>query len=134
MALMSKTLGLVVASIIVAGASMAGYLLWNQTTQVGEISPCELGEERIEGDRVTAEGTIVFNSFEGGFYGIVGDEEGRYDPVNLGDEYKVEGLRVHFVARILENQGSIHMWGLLVEILEIEESQQQNCLVPFIQP
>lgn len=84
-------------------------------------------EPAIEGT-----GTIVFNSFEGGFYGIIMDEDvqisginlGRnFDPINLPEEFKEEDLRVHVKAR-LSPQISIHQWGYCVKIVEIEELDQ----------
>ena len=68
----------------------------------------------------SASGTVVFNEFEGGFFGIVTEGGDRYDPLNLGDEFKTHGLRIRFEAKLLRDRMSIHMWGKLVEILEAE--------------
>jgi hypothetical protein len=65
-------------------------------------------------------GTIQFNDFEGGFYGIVDDDGEKYDPINLPSEYEEDGIRVSYTIKILEDQASIHQWGLMVEIIEIE--------------
>jgi hypothetical protein len=69
-------------------------------------------------------GTIVFNDFEGGFYGIISDEfhdeENKFDPINLPSEFKVDGLRVKFKAFVTYGQSSYHMWGTIIRILEIE--------------
>ena len=70
-------------------------------------------------------GTIVYNDFEGGFYGIIADEGFGFfrnlDPINLPDELKEEDLRVRFKVRMLYGQVSFHMWGILVKILDIEK-------------
>lgn len=66
-------------------------------------------------------GTVVFLSFEGGFYGIKGDDGRNYDPTNLADEFRKEGLRVRFKAKELKDQASFHMWGHLIEIVEIQK-------------
>lgn len=66
-------------------------------------------------------GTIVFLSFEGGFYGIKGDDGRNYDPTNLADEFRKEGLRVRLRAKELKDQASFHMWGRLIEIVEIQK-------------
>ena len=64
-------------------------------------------------------GTVRYQSLEGGFYGIMGDAGGRYDPVNLPASAQVDGLRVRFVARTLGGV-SVHMWGTMVRIESIE--------------
>ena len=66
-------------------------------------------------------GTIQYNDFEGGFYGIVGDGGENYDPVNLPSDFEEDGLRVKYTLKILENQSSFHMWGIIVEIIKIEK-------------
>ncbi len=69
---------------------------------------------------VDGTGTIVYNDFEGGFYGIIGDEGLKLDPINLPLEFKEDGLRVRFKAILLHNVFSYHMWGKVAIILEIE--------------
>ena len=81
---------------------------------VGFLSGCT--ENIIQGS-----GTIQFNDFEGGFYGIVGDDDNYYDPINLPLEFKEDGIRVKYSLKILENQESIHQWGTMVEIIKIEK-------------
>ena len=66
-------------------------------------------------------GTVQYIDLEGGFYGIVDDDGNKYDPVNLPDEYKEDGLRVKFSGCILKDQVSIHMWGTLIELTDIQE-------------
>ena len=73
-------------------------------------------EKYVEGT-----GTIQYNDFEGGFYGIVGDDGKYYDTINLPIEYEEDGLRVKYTLKILEDQMSFHMWGIVVEIIEIEK-------------
>jgi len=70
---------------------------------------------------VRGTGTIVWLDFEGGFWGIVGDDGEGYDPINLGSEFQHEDLRVYFEAKIRTDLGSFHMWGKIVEILEIQK-------------
>ena len=45
-------------------------------------------------------GTIQYNDFEGGFYGIVGDNGEAYDPINLPTEFEEDGLRVKYSIEI----------------------------------
>ena len=70
---------------------------------------------------IVGTGEIQYIDLEGGFYGIVSDNGEHYDPINLPSEFEEDGLRVGFKLKILENQSSIHMWGTVVEILEIKK-------------
>ena len=73
------------------------------------------------GDMFVSTGTVVFLSFEGGFYGIKGDDGKNYDPMNLATEFRKDGLRVRFEAKELPNHASFHMWGTMIEIKQIEK-------------
>ena len=66
-------------------------------------------------------GTVNYIDLEGGFYGITDEEGNKYDPVNLPEEYKEDGTRVRFSAKKLENYTSIHMWGKIIEITNIDK-------------
>lgn len=71
-------------------------------------------------DAMVLTGTVVYISLEGGFYGIKGDNGKNYDPVNLKEEFQRDGLRIRFEMKELKNQASFHMWGMLVEIINVE--------------
>lgn len=66
-------------------------------------------------------GTIQYIDLEGGFYGIVADNNEHYLPLNLPEVFRVNGLRVRFVAKIRNDVMTIYMWGTPVEILKIEK-------------
>ena len=70
-------------------------------------------------DLVSQTGTVRFIDLEGGFYGIVADNGEHYDPINLGQEFRQDGLRVRFQAKIRQDIASIRMWGKIVEIIRI---------------
>lgn len=65
-------------------------------------------------------GRIEYIDLEGGFYGIIGDDGVKYDPVNLSSDFKQDSLRVRFEGKILTDQASFHMWGTLIELTKIE--------------
>jgi inhibitor of cysteine peptidase len=69
-------------------------------------------------------GTVKFLSFEGGFYGIVTDAKKNLDPLNLPKEFQVDGKRVMFRYIEKKDMASFHMWGIIVEILEIKELKE----------
>ena len=80
-----------------------------------------VNEIKSKEDIVLGTGTVTFLAFEGGFYGIVGDDGEHYDPLNMAQEFKSDGLRVYFEARILRDTVSFHMWGKIVSILKIHK-------------
>jgi len=81
---------------------------------------------RRDETKIQGKGTIKYLSFEGGFYGIVGDDGKHYDPLNLPQEFRVDGLRVRFKATrehaiMTDSIVSFHMWGYIVKLLSIEK-------------
>ena len=75
--------------------------------------------ENEEGIKIT--GTVAFLSFEGGFYGIIGDDGKHYDPTNMSQEFQKDGLRVRFEAKTPQGMASYHQWGTLVELITIHK-------------
>lgn len=70
---------------------------------------------------IQAQGTVKYVGIEGGFYGIVSDDSGHYDPINLPLEFQTDGLRIRFAANIRYDRVSSHMWGKIIELISIEE-------------
>lgn len=64
-------------------------------------------------------GIVRYLSFEGGFFGIAGDDGMNYDPINMPQEFKVDGLRVRFTANFTDYI-SYHQWGYVVKLVSIE--------------
>jgi len=60
-------------------------------------------------------GTVNYLDLEGGFYGIV-DGKNNYDPIDLPEDFQIDGLRVFVIARISKSQTSFHMWGTIIQI------------------
>lgn len=84
--------------------------------------------EMVEAGDTTAirgVGTIVFNDFEGGFYGIVADGGQRYYAGTLEEDYRVDGLRVRFVLRPLRGVMSTVMWGQSTQVVTLQKLDQQ---------
>lgn len=69
---------------------------------------------------ITKTGTVRHLDFEGGFWGIVADDSTRYDPGELDERFRQDGMRVRFDARKNEGQMSIRQWGTLVTIVRID--------------
>ena len=72
-------------------------------------------------DIIQIEGIVRYLQFEGGFYGIIGDDGEKYKPMNLEPQFEVDELKVKVRARMLKGVTGIHMWGKPVEVLEIEK-------------
>ncbi len=72
-----------------------------------------------DGDVVTGTGTVRWFDLEGGFYAIRGDDGKTYDPMNLPPEFREDGVRVRFRAKIRSDMGSFRMVGPIVEVQEI---------------
>lgn len=67
---------------------------------------------------IKANGTVNYIELESGFYGITDKNGTQYDPVNLSDELRKDGLEIFFVAYPVDDRASIHMWGQLIHIRE----------------
>ncbi|MHC4956034.1 MAG: hypothetical protein ACYTGZ_19485 [Planctomycetota bacterium] len=85
-----------------------------------EIVDVERIDEPAPGRDILFEGTVNWVDLEGGFWGILGDDGKKYDPVNLPGEFAVDGLRVVVAARVLEDGVHFHMWGELIVIENID--------------
>jgi hypothetical protein len=70
-------------------------------------------------DPVSDDGTVVFLSFEGGFFGIVDDHGRHWDPSNLAEEFKTDSLRVRFEG-IVTDLPTFHMWGRTIELTAVK--------------
>lgn len=67
-----------------------------------------------------AKGTVRYISLEGGFYGIISDKNENFDPINLPKVYQIDGKRIIFTYKERRDLASFHMWGKIIEIIEIK--------------
>lgn len=70
-------------------------------------------------DTFEIQGTVVYKNIEGGFFAIVGDDGSKYDPFNLPETFRKDGLRVKVTARLRKDVMSFHMYGAIIEIVNI---------------
>ena len=89
----------------------------NQLTNKSASEP-EIASSTQEG-QIDISGIVVFKDLEGGFFAIEGDGGKIYDPINLPDAFKRDGLKVKVNARLRNDMGSIHMVGDIIEIVDI---------------
>ncbi len=70
-------------------------------------------------EAVRFDGRVVRVELEGGFWGLIADGGGRYDPRALPARFQEHGMRVRVAVQPLD-LASIHMWGTPVRIVSIE--------------
>lgn len=69
---------------------------------------------------MTIEGSVRYQDFEGGFWGIITDDDRKYRPVDdLPAHVKTDGCRVRAEIEPA-NVLSFTMWGEVVNLLNIE--------------
>jgi hypothetical protein len=93
----------------------------SQTTDRGiERNPNESDHiSNPQKDTIKITGTIVYKNLEGGFFVIKGNDGRIYDPINLPEPLKKDGLKVKVNAKLREDLGSIHMVGDIIEIVSV---------------
>jgi len=64
-------------------------------------------------------GNVTYKTIEGGFYAIEGDDGKKYDPINLPESFKKHGLKVKVTARLKKDAMGFHMYGAIIEIVNI---------------
>lgn len=79
---------------------------------------CLMDNNDIKG--VQGTGTVRYQSLEGGFYAIIGDDGKNYDPINLPEDLRKEGLRIRFRAKARPDMASVHMWGTIIELKQVD--------------
>ena len=94
---MSRALYLAILSILIAAMVLAGCL---------DVA-------------ASGAGTVRYSELEEEFYGIIGDDGENFDSINLTQEFRVDGLRVRFQAKVHGDDISTHMWGKTVKISSI---------------
>ncbi|MCQ1538879.1 DUF333 domain-containing protein [Methanocalculus taiwanensis] len=87
-------------------------------------TPIRITEIRVDHAEppISGTGVITHIDLEGGFYGIISGAGTRYLPLNLAEEFKIDGLSVSFTATP-EDVMTIQQWGQPVTIISITESK-----------
>ncbi len=79
-----------------------------------------LGTGCSQPDFIKVEGTIRYINVEDGFWGIVGTDGKKYDPINLESKYRTDGQVVNLKAEILHDPISSYHRGVPIKINIIE--------------
>jgi hypothetical protein len=72
---------------------------------------------------ISNSGTVVFRERDGGFYGILTDNGGQYEPRNLSTQYAKDGLRISFTGQLDTMQLGEHRWGNPIELANVNSSR-----------
>ena len=64
-------------------------------------------------------GTVRYKEIEGGFHAIDANDGKKYDPINLPESYRKDGLMVRVTARIKTDMMNLRMYGQIIEIIDI---------------
>ena len=78
------------------------------------------GKPTLASDALEILGTVTFKDLEGGFYAIESFDGKKYDPMNLPESFRKDGLKVKVTARPQRDVMSFRMYGEIIEIISIE--------------
>lgn len=68
---------------------------------------------------VSSGGTVVFRESGGGFYGILTDKGGQFEPKNLDARFRTDGLRISFTGQLDTTCLGAHRWGNPIELATV---------------
>lgn len=88
-------------------------------SEPNETASAESPTMPIAEDTFEIMGTVTYKHIEGGFYAIDGDDGRKYDPINLSDSFRKDGLKVKVTARLKKDAMSFHMYGAIIEVVNI---------------
>jgi heat shock protein HslJ len=91
----------------------------------GGATPLSLITVSLPAEGFSSTGTVRFIALEGGFFGIITPAGDTYLPLNLPDDFKVDGLQVVFTAREAPEAVTTGQWGTPIRIDSIARSGQQ---------
>ena len=70
--------------------------------------------------------TVTKIELEGGFYGLLGEGNEKYLPLNLAKEHQVDGTKLTFSYSLVTDQQSIYQWGELIKLNDICAVEASN--------
>ena len=82
-------------------------------------SPSNKTAPSVTEDIIEILGTVVYKDFEGGFYAIDAEDGSKYDPMNLPEAFRKDGLKVKVTASLKPDAMGFHMYGGIIEIKTI---------------
>ena len=80
--------------------------------------PSKAGQLTVQAP-VSSGGTVVFRESGGGFFGILTDRGGQFEPKNLDPRFRADGLRISFTGQLDTSRLGDHHWGNPVELANV---------------
>jgi hypothetical protein len=71
-------------------------------------------------NHMTLKGQVVYNDFEGGFYGFIADNGDKYTPMNLPMEHRKNGLIISMQAEVMKDMMTTTQYGELIKVSNVE--------------
>ena len=65
-------------------------------------------------------GKAQYQNIEMGFWGIISEDGQKYRPINMPEQLKIEGADIRCVAKVVDYDVDIFMWGVPVDIISFE--------------
>lgn len=62
-------------------------------------------------------GTVRYQNIATGFWGIIDEQGNQWRPIEMPEQLKIEGKKVHLTINEIEEGFSIFMWGTAVELV-----------------
>ncbi len=81
--------------------------------------PSKTGQTTPQQAAMTSGGTVVFRETGGGFYGILTDKGGQFEPKNLDARFRTDGLRISFTGQLDTSRLGEHHWGNPIELATV---------------
>lgn len=78
-------------------------------------------ESETSGEEIHLQGTVRYLDIEGGLFVIRDLRDGTYNPTNLPQEFRVDGLKVEVEGRRRNDMMSIGMSGPLLDLVRIRK-------------
>jgi hypothetical protein len=69
---------------------------------------------------VSIKGQIVFNEFEGGFYGFIADDGSKYTPMQMDKAHQRDGLIVEITGQLMPNMMTITQYGTVLKVNSVK--------------
>ncbi|MFT7089825.1 MAG: hypothetical protein ACJAU4_001647 [Glaciecola sp.] len=79
-----------------------------------------IGSKLEDKKQMVITGQILYQNFEGGFYGFIANNGDKYMPSGLKSEHRKNGLIVEMKVELITDRVTTQQFGKLVKVLEIK--------------
>jgi hypothetical protein len=70
--------------------------------------------------KIKIKGKVSFQNLGTGFYGIIDHKGNEWRPISMPEQLKYDGKEVEIVAKEVDEEMSIFMWGTAVKIISFK--------------